>query len=114
MLVIMARQISATTKSKIGHEGFYRRRSRTTDYRPTRPPRVAKSISLIFSANYNAAPRPLLRQIKRVLHQSVRGMKLSIIIANYNYRDFVGAAMESALAVDWPDKEVICRRRRLY
>jgi glycosyltransferase involved in cell wall biosynthesis len=34
-------------------------------------------------------------------------MKLSMIIANYNYRDFVGAAIESALAVDWPDKEVI-------
>ena len=34
-------------------------------------------------------------------------MKLAIIIANYNYRDFVGAAIESALAVDWPDKEVI-------
>jgi glycosyltransferase involved in cell wall biosynthesis len=34
-------------------------------------------------------------------------MKLSIIIANYNYRDFVGAAIESALAVDWPNKEVI-------
>ena len=34
-------------------------------------------------------------------------MKLSVIIANYNYRDFVVAAIESALAVDWPDKEVI-------
>jgi glycosyltransferase involved in cell wall biosynthesis len=34
-------------------------------------------------------------------------MKLSVIIANYNYRDFVAAAIESALAVDWPDKEVI-------
>src|SRR5215472_7949808 len=34
-------------------------------------------------------------------------MRLSVIIANYNYRDFVGAAMESALAVDWSDKEVI-------
>ena len=34
-------------------------------------------------------------------------MKLSVIIANYNYRDFVGAAIESALAIDWPDKEVI-------
>jgi hypothetical protein len=34
-------------------------------------------------------------------------MKLSVIIANYNYRDFVRAAIESALAVDWPDKEVI-------
>src|ERR1700748_2736524 len=34
-------------------------------------------------------------------------MKLSVIIANFNYRDFVGAAIESALAVDWPDKEVI-------
>ena len=34
-------------------------------------------------------------------------MKLSVIIANYNYRDFVGAAIASALAIDWPDKEVI-------
>jgi hypothetical protein len=34
-------------------------------------------------------------------------MKLSIIIANYNYRDFVAAAISSALAVDWLDKEVI-------
>jgi Glycosyl transferase family 2 len=34
-------------------------------------------------------------------------MRLSVIIANYNYRDFVGAAIESALAVDWPHKEVI-------
>jgi glycosyltransferase involved in cell wall biosynthesis len=34
-------------------------------------------------------------------------MKLSVIIANYNYRDFVGAAIYSALAVNWPSKEVI-------
>src|SRR6516164_1620911 len=34
-------------------------------------------------------------------------VKLSVIIANYNYRDFVGAAISSALAVDWPVKEVI-------
>jgi glycosyltransferase involved in cell wall biosynthesis len=34
-------------------------------------------------------------------------MRLSIIIANHNYRDYVGAAIKSALAVDWPDKEVI-------
>src|SRR5262245_14328272 len=34
-------------------------------------------------------------------------MKLSVIIANYNYRDFVGSAIESALAVDWPEKTVI-------
>jgi len=34
-------------------------------------------------------------------------MRLSIIIANHNYRDFVAAAIESALAVDWPDKGVI-------
>ena len=34
-------------------------------------------------------------------------MKLSVIIANYNYADFVGAAISSALSVDWPDKEVI-------
>jgi hypothetical protein len=34
-------------------------------------------------------------------------MRLSVIIANYNYRDFVGSAISSALAVEWPDKEVI-------
>jgi hypothetical protein len=34
-------------------------------------------------------------------------MRLSVIIANYNYRDFVGAAIESALAIDWHDTEVI-------
>jgi glycosyltransferase involved in cell wall biosynthesis len=34
-------------------------------------------------------------------------MRLSVIMANYNYCDFVGAAIESALAIDWPDKEVI-------
>jgi glycosyltransferase involved in cell wall biosynthesis len=34
-------------------------------------------------------------------------MKLSVIIANYNYEAFVGAAIESALAVNWPNKEVI-------
>jgi glycosyltransferase involved in cell wall biosynthesis len=34
-------------------------------------------------------------------------MRLSIIIANYNYRDFVGGAISSALAIDWPEKEVI-------
>jgi glycosyltransferase involved in cell wall biosynthesis len=34
-------------------------------------------------------------------------MKLSVIIANHNYADFVGAAILSALAIDWHDKEVI-------
>lgn len=34
-------------------------------------------------------------------------LKLSVIIANFNYRDFVGIAIESALAVDWPYKEVV-------
>jgi len=32
---------------------------------------------------------------------------LSVIIPNYNYGDYVGAAIESALALDWPDVEVI-------
>lgn len=32
---------------------------------------------------------------------------VSVIIPNYNYEDFVGAAIESALGVDWPDIEVI-------
>jgi glycosyltransferase involved in cell wall biosynthesis len=34
-------------------------------------------------------------------------MRLSVIIANHNYGDFVGAAITSALTLDWPDKEVI-------
>jgi glycosyltransferase involved in cell wall biosynthesis len=34
-------------------------------------------------------------------------VKLSIIIANYNYCAFIGAAIESALAVDWSKKEVV-------
>src|ERR1700712_2880659 len=34
-------------------------------------------------------------------------LRLSIIIPNYNYGNYVGLAIESALAVDWPDVEVI-------
>jgi hypothetical protein len=34
-------------------------------------------------------------------------MRFSIIIPNYNYGRFIGQAIESALAVDWPDLEVI-------
>lgn len=34
-------------------------------------------------------------------------MKFSIIIPNYNYGEFVGQAIESALAVKWPDVEVV-------
>ena len=34
-------------------------------------------------------------------------MKISVIIPNYNYGHFVGQAIESALAVEWPDLEVI-------
>ena len=34
-------------------------------------------------------------------------MKFSIIIPNYNYARFIGQAIESALAVRWPDLEVI-------
>lgn len=34
-------------------------------------------------------------------------MKFSIVIPNYNYGQFVGKAIESALAVEWPDLEVI-------
>lgn len=33
--------------------------------------------------------------------------RFSFVIANYNYARFVGRAIESALAVDWPDVEVI-------
>ncbi len=33
--------------------------------------------------------------------------RLSVVITNYNYERFVGAAIESALALDWPDVEVV-------
>ena len=33
--------------------------------------------------------------------------RLSIVITNYNYDKYVGAAIDSALAVRWPDLEVI-------
>jgi len=33
--------------------------------------------------------------------------RLSIVIPNYNYSDFLGEAVTSALSVDWPDREVI-------
>lgn len=33
--------------------------------------------------------------------------QLSVVIPNYNYGRFVGDAVTSALAVDWPDVEVI-------
>ncbi len=32
---------------------------------------------------------------------------VSVIIPNFNYEEFVGQAIESALALDWPDVEVI-------
>jgi glycosyltransferase involved in cell wall biosynthesis len=34
-------------------------------------------------------------------------MMLSIIIANYNYGEYVAAAIDSALAIEWQDKEII-------
>ena len=33
--------------------------------------------------------------------------RLSVVIVNYNYEDYVGAAIESALTLEWPDLEVI-------
>ena len=38
---------------------------------------------------------------------AARPVRLSILIVNYNYQDYVGAAIESALAVRWDDVEVI-------
>ena len=34
-------------------------------------------------------------------------LKVSVIIPNYNYEQFVGAAIDSALAIDWQNVEVI-------
>src|SRR5262245_4061603 len=38
---------------------------------------------------------------------AVAVMRLSVIINNYNLGRFVGQAIDSALAIDWPDKEII-------
>lgn len=35
------------------------------------------------------------------------GLRFSFVIANYNYARYVGRAIESALAAEWPDVEVI-------
>src|SRR5262252_560226 len=37
----------------------------------------------------------------------MRDALLSIIITNYNYATYIGAAIASALAVDWPRVEII-------
>jgi glycosyltransferase involved in cell wall biosynthesis len=50
------------------------------------------------------------RQAAEPLNGPIGGagvISCSIIVANYNYQDYIGAAISSALAVDWPDKEVI-------
>jgi glycosyltransferase involved in cell wall biosynthesis len=38
---------------------------------------------------------------------SIANAKLSIVVSNYNYEQFLPEAVNSALAVDWPSKEVI-------
>lgn len=34
-------------------------------------------------------------------------LRLAVIIPSYNYAEFVGLAIDSALAIDWPNKQVI-------
>jgi glycosyltransferase involved in cell wall biosynthesis len=41
------------------------------------------------------------------LSSAVPPLGLSVVIPNYNYQEFVGQAIESALAVDWPRIQVI-------
>ncbi|MET4456747.1 glycosyltransferase [Bradyrhizobium sp. RT3b] len=40
-------------------------------------------------------------------HKQAGELKLSIVILNYNYADYVGAAIQSALDVRWPNMEVV-------
>lgn len=44
---------------------------------------------------------------QRASAQVPRLGRLSVVIANYNYEQYVGAAIESALALDWDDVEVV-------
>jgi glycosyltransferase involved in cell wall biosynthesis len=51
----------------------------------------------MLSAAVEAAPRAAMD----------RPLFVSVVIPNYNYAEFVGEAIESALALDWPHVEVI-------
>ena len=53
------------------------------------------------------APIPLRHSMVDAEPVDTQAPRFSFLIANYNYADFVGQAIESALAVDWPNKEVI-------
>jgi glycosyltransferase involved in cell wall biosynthesis len=44
---------------------------------------------------------------ERVTLHKEKSELVSVIICNYNYEKFVGAAIASALAIDWPEVEVI-------
>lgn len=56
--------------------------------------------STAFTDDVRAAPRAQTGH-------AVSPRRFSILIANYNYDRFLGRAIESALAMDWPDIEVI-------
>jgi len=52
---------------------------------------------MLIAETHHADPIPAFQQ----------QFRLSVIIPNYNYDQYVGAAIESALAIDWPDVEII-------
>jgi hypothetical protein len=90
MLVIMARHVSATQIQKSDSEdliGRARVNWRSTD--------CTTLVFMDLSRTVSSATRTGF-----CTGRSDTGMKRSMIIVNYNYRGFVGTAVESALAVD--------------
>ncbi|HUA55662.1 MAG TPA: glycosyltransferase family A protein [Candidatus Sulfotelmatobacter sp.] len=41
------------------------------------------------------------------LATAAEGLSVSVVIPNYNYGDYIGAAIQSALDLDWPSVEVV-------
>ncbi len=71
-------------------------------WRSRRPTRTERSSSTNMS-EYDHDPT----QIAPIITKMSSMQRLSIVIPNYNYGKFVGAAVSSALALDWPHIEVI-------
>lgn len=64
---------------------------------PCVPPAAATPARFVSQAAASVAPA----------EASAAPRRLSVIIANYNYARYLGEAIASALAIDWPDVEVV-------
>src|SRR5262249_38083467 len=77
-----------------------------TQFNPAAAGSAGISKLAIFCTDPRQARKPM-REYKSRAGMVDQSLSLSIVIANYNYAEYVGLAIESALAVDWPDVEVV-------